>query len=90
MLDEHPDIDPRQTKMVHFLEFGPSSLNFEIYTFTKTTNWEIFRDVQQDVFLKIIAIIHSHGADIAFPTQTLHIEREGPQEGPIAAKARGK
>lgn len=76
MLDEHPDIDQRRYKMVHFLDFGPSSLNFQIYTFTKTTNWEIYRDVQQDVFLKIINIIHKHGADIAFPTQTLHIESD--------------
>lgn len=78
MLDEHPDIDQRQWKMVHFLEFGPSSLNFQVYTFTKTTNWEKFRDVQQNVFLKIIDIIHSHGADMAFPTQTLYIAKDEP------------
>jgi MscS family membrane protein len=79
MLDDHPDIDQRRYKMVHFLEFGPSSLDFQIYTFTKTTNWELYRDVQQDVFLKIIDIIHAHGADIAFPTRTLHIEKDTPQ-----------
>jgi len=80
MIDEHPDIDQRTWKMVHFLDFGPSSLDFEMYIFTKTTKWDLFRDVQQDIFFKVINIIHSHGADLAFPTQTLHIERDHPSD----------
>lgn len=78
MLNEHPGIDQRQYKMVHFLEFGDSSLNFEIYTFTKTTDLATYRDVQQDVFLKIIKIIDSHGAEMAYPTQTLYLDQSDP------------
>jgi MscS family membrane protein len=73
MLREHPDIDQRQFIMVHLLEFGPSSLDISVYCFTKTTNWEAFRDVQEDVFLRIIDIIEQHGGECAFPTRTLHI-----------------
>jgi len=73
MLRQHPDIDTNQTLMVHLFEFGASSLNFFIYTFTKTTSWVEFQAVQQDVFLKAIEIITKHGAECAFPTTTLDI-----------------
>ncbi|WP_115716941.1 mechanosensitive ion channel family protein [Gallaecimonas mangrovi] len=74
MLQNHEAIDQSKTLMVNFNAFGPSSLDFFIYTFTKTTVWAEYHEVKQDVMLKIINIIHDLGADCAFPTQTLHIE----------------
>ena len=73
MLQEHEDIDTSQTLIVNFNEFAPSSLDFFIYTFTKTTNWIRFHEVKQDVLLKVIRIVESHGAECAFPTSTVHI-----------------
>ena len=73
MLQEHDEIDSNQTLIVNFDSFAPSSLDFFIYTFTKTTNWIKFHEVKQDVLLKIIDIIESHGAQCAFPTSTVHI-----------------
>ena len=76
MLQEHDDIDKNQTLIVNFNEFADSSLNFFIYTFTKTVNWIEFHEVKQDVMLKIIDIIDSHDAECAFPTTTMHIPEE--------------
>jgi len=76
MLKEHDDIDANQTLIVNFNEFAPSSLDFFIYTFTKTTNWIEFHDVKQDVLLKVINIVEAHGAECAFPTSTLHIPQD--------------
>lgn len=73
MLQNHPDIDTRQTLIVSFDTYGASSLNILVYTFTKTVEWIRYKDVQQDVMLKIVEIVHSHGADFAFPTTTLDI-----------------
>lgn len=73
MLQEHDDIDNNQTLIVNFDEFAASSLNFFIYTFTKTVNWIEFHEVKQDVMLKIIDIIDSYGAECAFPTSTIHV-----------------
>ncbi len=73
MLQEHEDIDTNQTLIVNFNEFAFSSLDFFIYTFTKTTNWIRFHEVKQDILLKVIGIIESHGAECAFPTSTVHI-----------------
>ena len=75
MLQNHAEIDTSQTLIVNFNTFGPSSLDFFIYTFTKTKNWIHFHEVKQDVLLKVAEIIEQHGAEIAFPTRTLHIEK---------------
>jgi MscS family membrane protein len=71
MLENHPEIDTGQTLIVNFNTLSDSSLDFFIYTFTKTTEWVKFHEIKQDVLLKIIDIIHAHDADIAFPTRTL-------------------
>jgi len=71
MLRGHEEIDTSQTMIVNFNSFAPSSLDFFVYTFTKTTNWVRFHEIKQDVLLRIVAIIHGHEADIAFPTTTI-------------------
>ncbi len=73
MLEQHEQIDTEQTLIVNFDRFAPSSLDFFIYTFTKTTDWIRFHEIKQDVLLKIIALIEAHGAECAFPTSTLHV-----------------
>jgi len=73
MLLHHPEIDTTKTLIVNFNAYGASSLDFFIYTFTKTTNWIHFHDVKQDVLLKILAIIAERGADVAYPTSTIHL-----------------
>jgi MscS family membrane protein len=77
MLRAHSDIDQERTLMVNFVEFGPSSLDFFVYTFTKTIVWADFHAIKQDVLFQIADIIDGHGAEVAFPTQTLHIENAG-------------
>lgn len=74
MLRQHPDIDTQQTLIVNFNAFGPSSLDLMVYTFTKTVNWIRYHEVKQDVLLQIMSIIHSHNADIAYPTQTIKLD----------------
>lgn len=74
MLQNHPEIDNDVTLIVNFTTFADSSLNFFIYTFTKTREWVFYHQVKQDVLLRIAQIIRDHGAEIAFPTRSLHIE----------------
>ncbi|MDE0757429.1 MAG: mechanosensitive ion channel family protein [Pseudomonadales bacterium] len=74
MLRTHPDIDTQRTLMVNFNAFSASSLDFFVYTFTKTTNWVEFHAIKQEILMQIAGIISKHGAEIAFPTTTVHIE----------------
>ncbi len=73
MLKNHPEIDITKTLIVNFNTFAPSSLDFFVYTFTKTTDWVYYHAVKQDVMLKIIKIIEEEGAECAFPTSTIHL-----------------
>ena len=73
MLKNHEEIDSNQTLIVNFLAFNASSLDIMLYTFTKTTEWVRFHEIKEDVLLKVSDIIESHGAEIAFPTRTLHL-----------------
>jgi len=85
MLLEHPEIDGSQTMIVNFNAFASSSVDFFVYTFTKTTNWIKFHEVKHDVLLKIHNIIVGHEAEVAFPTSTLHIPDGVTIEERIAA-----
>lgn len=73
MLMEHEDIAQDQTMIVNFNTFGASSLDFFVYTFTRTTNWIEYHKIKQDVLFKISTIIEGYGAEIAFPTTTVHM-----------------
>lgn len=73
MLMQHADIDQSQTLMVNFNACAASSVDFFVYTFTRTTVWTEYHEIKQDVLLKINDIVASHGAEMAFPTSTLHI-----------------
>ena len=72
MLTDHPEIDNTQTMIVNFTTFNKSSLDFFIYTFTKTTDWIKYHEVKQDVLLRVLGIIEGQEAEVAFPTSTLH------------------
>jgi MscS family membrane protein len=81
MLQEHEAIDQSQTLMVNFNAFGESSLDFFIYCFTKTTNWQQFHVIKHEILLKVLAIIEEQGAEAAFPTRV--IQMASPAE-PVA------
>lgn len=74
MVLAHPDLETEERILIiNFVTFNKSSLDFFVYTFTKTINWVEFHEIKQDVLLKILDIIASHEAEIAFPTSTLHV-----------------
>jgi MscS family membrane protein len=81
MLREHEAIDASRTLIVNFVAFGASSLDFFVYTFTKTTDWVTYHGVKQEILLNILEIIDRHGAEIAFPTRTVLLDQAEPPPG---------
>ena len=73
MLRAHDEIDTDNFLMVNFNTFAPSSLDFFIYCYTRTKLWAEYHRVKQDVLLRVLEIIDHHGAEIAFPTSTVHV-----------------
>ncbi len=91
MLRAHDDIDTDEFMMVNFDAFAPSSLDFFVYCFTRTTRWAEYHAVKQDVLLRIIEIIGRHGAELAFPTSTIHVAGEiPPAGGAVTAASRAR
>ncbi|WP_249422238.1 mechanosensitive ion channel family protein [Marinomonas lutimaris] len=76
MVANHEDLDTNETYMVNFNQFGPSSLDFFIYAYTKTVDWRTYHNVKQDVLFKAMQIIESHDAEVAFPTHTVHMAND--------------
>ena len=74
MLKSHPGIKTEGFMLVNFNSFAASSLDFFIYCYTRTSGWAEFHVVKQDVLLKMLAIIDARGAQVAFPTSTLHVQ----------------
>lgn len=75
MLIDHPEIDTTLTMIVNLNAFNESSVDFFVYTFTKTTDWIKFHQIKQDVLLKIAEIITNNKAELAYPTQRLQVEQ---------------
>ena len=88
MLQGHDDIDATQTLIVNFNAFSASSIDFFIYTFTKTTDWVAYHQIKQDVLLTVADIIERAGAEIAFPTSTVHLEKSAESALSVGASSK--
>jgi MscS family membrane protein len=72
ILREHEGVD-QDFFLVSFTDFGPSSLDILVYYFTKTTVWEEYLKVRQEVNLAIMRALDGMGLSIAFPTHTVYL-----------------
>ena len=61
--------------MVHFTDFGDFSLNIFVYCFTKTTVWDEYLTVREEFHLSIMQMLEEMGVEIAFPSQTVYVEK---------------
>lgn len=75
MMIKHQGIDDNQSLVVAFDKYGDSSLNFFISAITYATNWADFQGVKGDVLFKIAALVRKHGADFAYPTQRIKLDK---------------
>jgi len=75
MLKEHKDVDRSQALRVYFNHFNASSLDITVYAFTTTVDKTTYQKVKGEILLNIADIITKNKAEIAYPTQTLHIQK---------------
>ncbi|QGX38617.1 mechanosensitive ion channel family protein [Permianibacter aggregans] len=80
MMRAHPELVNEEATNAYFNSFGDSSLNILFNALTTVTSWTDFNRVKHDVLLNILNIVHKHGADVAFPTRTLLIEKMAVSE----------
>ena len=73
-LADHPAIAQDTTQMVHLVGFGDSSINLDLYYFTKTTNWLEWRNMVNTNIIDFKKIVEAEGAAFAFPSRTVYVE----------------
>ncbi len=75
LLIDHPGVDP-DDQNVRFTNFGDSTLDIEFKYFTIETGYDGFSQVKQDISLSIMDLLDGMNVEMAFPTQTVHLEKE--------------
>ncbi len=88
VLRAHPLIWP-DAVVVRFKQFGAFSLDIEIMAWFRTCDWGEFQGIRQEVLLQFMGVVQSAGTSMAFPTQTLHLDRQDAR-GPAASPDRGR
>jgi MscS family membrane protein len=68
MLQANPGIDQTQSIIVRLATFGQYSLDISVSAYIPTIDNEGYMGIKEDLLLKIAAIIHKHGAEIATPS----------------------
>jgi len=59
----------------HFIEFGESSLNFELVYYIPTNDYLSAMNAQQKINLEIMRLFEKEEIEFAFPTQTIHLSK---------------
>ena len=77
-LDGAADIDQEKPVLARFDAFSESSVDFFIQCYTPTVYRAEYTQIKQDILLEVAEIVERHGAEMAFPTRTLHMQ---PQSG---------
>jgi len=88
MLKGHSAID-QDFMLVHFTDFGPSSLDILVYCFTRTTIWADYLEAREDVCLKIMDILEGIGLEIAFPSRSIYMRGGASEKGGLPVSSEG-
>jgi len=67
-------VDHSVTQMVHLVAFNASSVDINLYYFTKTTDWSLWRGIVEDHMLAFMRIVEDAGSSFAFPSQSIYVE----------------
>jgi len=79
ILKYHIGVD-QDFSLVKFDEFEDSSLSIFLYYFTKTTHWEEYLQVRQEVNMQMMELLKSLNLEFAFPSRTLYLQQEHLQQ----------
>ena len=64
------------TTTIRVTQFNDSSIDMLIYCFTRSTKWHDFCAAREQLIIEIMKIVKKNGSDFAYPTSTIHLEKE--------------
>ena len=86
ILVSHPKVDPDPAR-VRLVKIDSYALQLEVFSYILTTDWDDFLEVQEDLLVRFLDVIARAGAVLAYPTQSLTVEREKHDLGEAKAAA---
>jgi len=75
LVSKEDDLGVKKTLLVYLDEFSDSSINILVYCFTKTTNWDEWLTIKEDIMYKIMDILEENSLEFAFPSLSLYNEK---------------
>ncbi|TCP31820.1 MscS family membrane protein [Scopulibacillus darangshiensis] len=85
MLVGRDDIDD-ETILVHFYQFSPSTLDLQLYFFTKTTDYVVWLGIKEEINTGILAILEEHDVKLGVPVQEQVYYGPNPEEAQFIEK----
>ena len=64
------------TTTIRVTQFNDSSIDMLVYCFTRSTKWHDFCVAREQLILEIMKIVKTNGSDFAYPTSTIHLEKD--------------
>ena len=75
LLYEHPKVETDSAR-IRLASFAPSAFNLELFSYIRTTDYNEFAAVREDILLRIMEIVRRAGTGLALPSQTLFLGRD--------------
>ena len=80
---------PEVSTFMRVDSFGPSSIDFMLYCFTRTTNWGEWLALKEELAFTIKTIVEEAGTDFAFPSSSIYLEQGAELFSPPTAVEAG-
>ncbi len=75
LLNDDGGVHSESTSLVTFSSFGASSLNISVLYFTVAVDYVTFMLTQERINYAIMQIVAKNGADFAFPSTSIYVEK---------------
>jgi MscS family membrane protein len=76
LVSKEDTLGVKRTLLVYLDAFSDSSIDILVYCFTKTTDWNEWLSVKEDVMYKIMDILEENHLEFAFPSLSIYQEDE--------------
>jgi len=71
-----------ETSRARFVRFGAYSLDVEIFAYVKAADYVAYLAIQEELLLRLMAIVKDAGTGFAFPSQTMYVRRPAVSTAP--------
>ncbi len=71
----------KRTFLVFLDQMNSSSVDILVYCFTRTTDWEEWLAIKEDIIYRIMEIVEKNDLKFAFPSQSIYVESLPSQPG---------